>query len=48
MQPYAPTNLLDGRKPEITPIRPKVEGFSLIEQLLDVFLPDALALHLST
>ena len=48
MQPYAPIFLLDGRKPEITPIRPKVEGSSLIEQVLDVFLPDALALHLST
>jgi hypothetical protein len=48
MQPYALAHLLDGRKPEITPIRPKVEGLSLIEEVLDVFLPDAMALHLST
>jgi hypothetical protein len=48
MQPYALDNLLDGRKPEITPIRPKVESLSLMEQVLDVFLSDALALHLST
>jgi hypothetical protein len=48
MQPYAPAFLLDGRKIEITPIRAKVEESSLIEQVLDVFLADALALHLST
>lgn len=50
MQPYAPAFLLDGRRTEITPIRVEVEESSLIiiEQILDVFLPDALALHLST
>src|SRR5829696_6914239 len=46
MQPYAPAFLLDGRRTEITPIRVEVED-SLIEQVLDVFLPDALALHLT-
>jgi hypothetical protein len=48
MQPYAPAFLLDGRKTEITPIRVEVEQSSLIiEQVIDVFLPDALALHLT-
>jgi hypothetical protein len=41
--------LLDGRKMEITPIRPKIETSSLIiEQVIDIFLVDVLALHLST
>ena len=51
MQPYAPAFLLDGRKTEITPIRVEVEveeSSLIIEQVLDVFLPDALALQLST
>jgi hypothetical protein len=42
-----PVLLLDGRKTEITPIRPKIEGASLVvEEVIDVFLPDALQLYL--
>jgi hypothetical protein len=43
-----PLVYLDGHNPEITHIRPKVETSSFIEKLLDVFLADALALHLLT